>query len=409
MTIHQAKGLEFDAVFVPAVVEGRLPQPHRGDRFRIPVQLAGETAGREDQIAEERRLLYVAMTRARDRLQLSWADSYEGARAWRRSRFLDEAEAAGARHFSQVLVPPLGGGIGAAVASRGGTGFDSDSRPGPGRRRRPRPTQSGPAVRLSFSGISTYRECPRQYQYRYVHQLPVAATAEAQYGTILHAALMRLGRLRMAEPEVTSVALDRLYDEVWDELPFPDPRRLPALRALGRRQLERYRLEGGFLARPAMVEQSFTAELDGWKLRGIIDRVDPPPTLEGGGQASGHRKRASATAPPGAEEPQLGRWRIIDYKTGDPMPASRLRRDLQLALYALGARRALGLGELELEIVYLKDASRILLPAGDKLLAEAESVGREVAEAVDAGRYEPRPERRRCSLCPYRLACPAAL
>ena len=45
MTIHQAKGLEFDAVFVPALVEGRLPQPHRGDRFRIPAQLAGETAG----------------------------------------------------------------------------------------------------------------------------------------------------------------------------------------------------------------------------------------------------------------------------------------------------------------------------------------------------------------------------
>jgi len=410
MTIHQAKGLEFDAVFVPAVVEGRLPQPHRGDRFRIPAQMAGETAGREDQIAEERRLLYVAMTRACETLQLSWADSYEGARAWRRSRFLDEVEAAGARHFRQVEVPPLGGGLGAAMGNRERTSVDSDSSPaGPLRRRRPGPTESGPAARLSFSGISTYRECPRQYQYRYVHQLPVAATAEAQYGTILHAALMRLGRLRMADAEVSSDALDRLYDEVWKELPFSDPRRLPALRALGRRQLERYRLEGGFLARPAMVEQPFTAELDGWRLRGIIDRVDPPPNLEGGSVASSRRIRASASAPPGVEQQRPGNWRIIDYKTGDPIPASRLRRDLQLALYALGARRALGLGELELEIVYLKDASRIVIPAGEELLAEAENVGREVAEAVSAGRYEPHPERRRCSLCPYRLACPAAL
>ena len=95
MTIHQAKGLEFDTVFIPALVEGRLPQPHRGDRFRIPAQLAGEAAGREDQVAEERRLLYVAMTRARSRLHLSWADTYEGSRSWRRSRFLDEIETAG--------------------------------------------------------------------------------------------------------------------------------------------------------------------------------------------------------------------------------------------------------------------------------------------------------------------------
>jgi CRISPR/Cas system-associated exonuclease Cas4 (RecB family) len=109
------------------------------------------------------------------------------------------------------------------------------------------------------------------------------------------------------------------------------------------------------------------------------------------------------TASPG------GPWRIIDYKTGDPIPASRLRRDLQLALYALGAKRALGLAELELEIVYLKDASRILIPAGDDLLREAEEIGGQVASDIGAGRFEPRPERRRCALCAYRLACPAAL
>ena len=54
--------------FVPALVEGRLPQPHRGDRFRIPARLAGEAGGREDQVAEERRLLYVAATRAKRHL-----------------------------------------------------------------------------------------------------------------------------------------------------------------------------------------------------------------------------------------------------------------------------------------------------------------------------------------------------
>jgi CRISPR/Cas system-associated exonuclease Cas4 (RecB family) len=46
--------------------------------------------------------------------------------------------------------------------------------------------------------------------------------------------------------------------------------------------------------------------------------------------------------------------------------------------------------------------------ATPELVAEAVSVAVEVAEGVRAGRFEPRPERRRCSLCPYRLACDAA-
>src|SRR5476649_2899149 len=69
MTIHQAKGLEFEAVFVPGLVEGRLPQSGRSPRFELPaLVLEPQVRGREDVIAEERRLLYVAMTRARRRL-----------------------------------------------------------------------------------------------------------------------------------------------------------------------------------------------------------------------------------------------------------------------------------------------------------------------------------------------------
>jgi RecB family exonuclease len=173
---------------------------------------------------------------------------------------------------------------------------------------------------------------------------------------------------------------------------------------LGRKQLLGYLEEGGFDHRPAMVEQPFSAELDGWRLRGIIDRVNPPPPAASRRRA---RRRGGAEESPAAPL----RWRIIDYKTGDPIPASRLRRDLQLALYALGAQRSLGLdrADLDLEIVYLKDASRVVVEADEKLLAEAESRGREVALAVAGGRFEARPERRRCTLCPYRLACPSAL
>jgi CRISPR/Cas system-associated exonuclease Cas4 (RecB family) len=104
-----------------------------------------------------------------------------------------------------------------------------------------------------------------------------------------------------------------------------------------------------------------------------------------------------------------GAWRIVDYKTGTPLPASRLRRDLQLALYALGAREALELDPVDLEIVYLREDRRVVVPGGEDLIAEARRVVGEVAEGIRAGNREPHPERRRCGLCPYRAVCDASL
>jgi RecB family exonuclease len=237
---------------------------------------------------------------------------------------------------------------------------------------------------LSFSAISAYRDCPRQHWYRYRLRLPAAPGVEAQFGTILHLALMRAGRLRREGRPLTAELLRDLHQEAWETIGLAEPRRRPALEALGWRLLEGFFASGGLEARPALVESPFAVELDGWTLRGVIDRVDEP-----AGEASA--------------------WRIVDYKTGSPVPASRLRRDLQLALYALGARHALGLEPAELEIVYLRDGHRVTMPADEALLDEALRIGAEVAASVRLGRFEARPERRRCTLCAYRLACEAAL
>jgi DNA helicase II / ATP-dependent DNA helicase PcrA len=368
MTIHQSKGLEFDAVFVPGLVEGRLPQSGRSPRFELPpTVLEPLVRGREDVVGEERRLLYVAMTRARRHLFLTRASHYEGSRRWRDSRFLDEVRAAGVRTVCDRIFVPLPTPLSPTLLF--------ESAPGA----RPAPKGERESVVLSYSSIAAYRDCPRQYWYRQEQRLPVVQSAEAVHGVIMHEALRQAGEARQSGGQVSARLLRSIHDEVWGRQAFPDPRRAATFKRIGAAQLEAYRKKGGFDASPVYLEHSFTTAVDGWTLRGVIDRVD---RTESG-------------------------WRIVDYKSGRPL--ARGRRDLQVALYALGASAALRLDPVELEVVYLATGQSIKVEKVAQLVAEATGQGAEVAEGVREGRFDPRPERRRCRLCPYRLACAEAL
>jgi DNA helicase-2/ATP-dependent DNA helicase PcrA len=357
MTIHQAKGLEFEAVFVPGLVEGRLPQSGRSPRFELPpAVLEPLVRGREDVVSEERRLLYVAMTRAKRHLYLTRASHYEGGRRWRDSRFLDEVRAAGRQTVTERTFEPCA--------------------PAPA----PQVNPKKPAeVVLSYSAISAYRDCPRQYWYRQEQRLPAVQSAEAVHGVILHEVLRQAGEARRNGAEVSAKLIRSLHEDVWRKTAFPDPRRAPTFKRIGAAQLEAYRSRGGFNAPPEFLEHPFNAAVDGWTLRGVIDRID---RTESG-------------------------WRIVDYKSGRPL--TRRRRDLQVALYALGARTALSLDPVELEVVYLATGETVKVEKVSGLVADATSQAAEVAEGVREGRFEARPERRRCRLCPYRLACAEAL
>ncbi|MFJ4684583.1 ATP-dependent DNA helicase UvrD2 [Streptomyces sp. NPDC088789] len=102
-SLHSAKGLEWDAVFLVGVAEGMMPITY---------------AKTDEQIEEERRLLYVGVTRARERLHVSWALSRSpGGRPSRRaSRFLD-----GLRSGSSAATARAGAG-GPGGVERGSRG-----------------------------------------------------------------------------------------------------------------------------------------------------------------------------------------------------------------------------------------------------------------------------------------------
>ncbi|MCP3766925.1 ATP-dependent DNA helicase UvrD2 [Streptomyces sp. MAR25Y5] len=122
-SLHSAKGLEWDVVFLVGVAEGMMPITY---------------AKTDEQIEEERRLLYVGVTRARERLHVSWSLARSpGGRANRRpSRFLD-----GLRSGSQAGRAAAAGGGAAGGVERGVSGRATAVSAAPVPRRR----QRGPA------------------------------------------------------------------------------------------------------------------------------------------------------------------------------------------------------------------------------------------------------------------------
>jgi len=124
MTVHAAKGLEFDTVFLTGLEEGLFPHEN--------------SLSEADGLEEERRLMYVAITRARRRLNLSFAQSrmlHGQTRYGLRSRFVDELPA----KAINIVTPRLRGGFATASANgwNGGYGSGSGAAPYAGARQEP--------------------------------------------------------------------------------------------------------------------------------------------------------------------------------------------------------------------------------------------------------------------------------
>ncbi len=149
MTVHSAKGLEFDCVFITGLEEGLFP--HENSMSDL------------DGLEEERRLMYVAITRARKRLYLSFSQTrmlHGQTRYHVKSRFLDELPDAAlkwltprnqgfgsgyARQYQEAWA--RGSGLGSVV----GVGRVQSSAPAIDLRRTVTPTPSGPTLRIGQS------------------------------------------------------------------------------------------------------------------------------------------------------------------------------------------------------------------------------------------------------------------
>lgn len=244
----------------------------------------------------------------------------------------------------------------------------------------------GGGVVLSASDIDTYRTCPLKYKFARVFRIPQEPTVHQRFGILLHQVLERFHAGRgdgLPAPPGTLSELLGLLDQGWRRAGFGDTDEERQLRGKAAAALERYhdrfRSER---CRPVWFERPFTFKLGPHLLRGRVDRVDRLPS---------------------------GEYELIDYKTGRPKTASQLADDVQLSLYAVGAREAWRLEASRQAYYYLLDDQKVeVVSAGEDRSEWVREVAREVAEGIRSQGFEPTPSFAACSVCDYRLVCPAA-
>jgi DNA helicase-2/ATP-dependent DNA helicase PcrA len=372
LTVHKAKGLEFGTVFLTGLVEDRFPGRERRERIPVPDGLLKEALpGRENYLQEERRLFYVAMTRARRALYLTWARDHGLKRLKKVSPFVLEA----------LDIPKMPEDVlKASVLEEIRRYALSEGRPKAAAGVRP----PGP-LRLSHVQVEDYLVCPLKYRFRHVMRVPVLPHHALVVGRVLHATIrsylsQRMKGKRPAEQDVIDEYLRNWVNEGFLSREHEELRK-----AAGERALRLFfRREEGSGSLPAFLERPFRWQEGGIRFSGRYDRVD-------------YEDRGPV---------------IIDFKSTEAASQKEADRrtadSLQMDVYALSFLKTEGFLPVETRLHFLESDLVGRAAKGEKELRRAAEKIREAAEGIRRGDFAARPDWHNCSYCEFKTICPSS-
>jgi DNA helicase-2/ATP-dependent DNA helicase PcrA len=375
MTVHSAKGLEFDYVFIIRAVKGSFPCHYREPLIEFPAELRNSGLAGDDEKRiyeqEERRLFYVAMTRARDTLAI-YGQFGRGQNDKTPPGFIRELlkKRELRNYLSQRTCREFQTDIFGAAEVPAASRLNEwvTSRPG-----------LDLASTLSASAIDRYLRCPLQFKLERDWRIPAEVSAAVQYGASMHRVLLAFYDSVRWERPLSAEALLELFRADLARESIADPYQHDLYEQQGISQLQEF-LVGARNSAPEVLhtEEQFRIGISETTLVGRIDRIDRAPD---------------------------GRVIITDYKTGKPKSQEDADESLQLSLYALAARKKWGYEPERLTFHNLEGNTAISTTRSAAELEEAMLKVQEVAEKIGCGNFEPTPGFH-CAWCSYRFLCP---
>lgn len=374
MSVHASKGLEWPVVFVINMVSDRFPGRDRRDKVSIPDELIKEKLPSGDyHLQEERRLFYVACTRARDYLYFSAADDYGGKRSKKVSQFILEClDQPNIDKLKHKLSP-----IEKIERHKKTPGSDQISII-------PK-FEPNEILKLSRQQIDDYFTCPKKYYFASILKIPLPTNWHFMYGTAVHEAIGRFyaRKIRGEKPDLKSLLIN--FDQSFSSDGFITREHEMERKRSGIETLTRF-FEEDQKANliPYKIEDSFEFSEDNIKVNGRYDLIIK----------------------------NQDTYEIFDFKTSavkDQKDAdTRIKKSTQMMMYALAWQRKNH--QIPKTTLYFIESNL----KGERIFSEKELEATrimilEVAQGIRAGDYQAEPDLRACQYCAYNEICQDSL
>jgi RecB family exonuclease len=275
-------------------------------------------------------------------------------------------------------------------------------------------------VALSFTQLSSYRRCPRQYEYCYVKKIPKGMSEAEAYGAAIHNTLRKWGALEMSQSSHGVAASGQRFGVSGQQALFVEEEAhrqpLPATRLLAlwrdcfpldayatRVEADAARLRGEAALRAFHVwwkrEERAVIAVE----KGFSVTIPPSPSEEGGREVeiTGRCDRIERTAEG---------LHVIDFKTSPPRSQADANADLQLSIYALAAQETYGELPAVLTFLHLDEdgVTEVSTTRSESQLRDAVKHITSFHERIAGKDFHPTPSVVVCRGCPYRGICDVA-